>query len=38
MKYMNWSWNDLQELPARMYPVLIEEINSEAERIRDRAS
>lgn len=36
MRYMNWSWSDLQELPARMYPTLVEEINREAQRIRDR--
>lgn len=33
MKFMGWSWRDLQGLPERMYPVLIEEINREAEEI-----
>jgi hypothetical protein len=28
MKYMSWGWDDLMDLPADYYPVLVDMLNA----------
>jgi hypothetical protein len=35
MKYYGWSWADIQTLPVGYYPVAVDIINEEAQRIEE---